>query len=210
MSPFRDNLARDGVCEVLDVRGPVGIMAFHGGALERVTDVIASETAHRTESSYYAVLHPDDSLHVPSKFVDPAHSAKLAAFVDHVDVAIAIHGYGPGPDHRFRVLLGGINRAFATHIGAHLAPALPKYEFITELAEIPRELAGQHPDNPVNRVREQGVQIEVPAALRWHYEHKQWSDTPGVGRAPHVDAFIAALCRAIDGWPGRQARNVTA
>ena len=199
MSPFRDNLARDGVCEVLDVRGPVGIMAFHGGALERVTDVIAAETARMTESSYYAVLHPDDSLHVPSKFIDPAHSAKLSAFVDHVEVAIAIHGYGRH-DNMFRVLLGGTNRAFASHIAAHLEPALPKYEIVTDLAAIPRELAGQHPDNPVNRVRAGGVQIEVPAALRWHYDHKQWSDTPGVGRAPQVDIFIDALSRAVDGW----------
>ena len=199
MSPFRDNLARDGVHEVLDVRGPIGIMAFHGGALERVTDVIAAETARMTGASYYAVLHPDDSLHVPSKFIDPAHSDKLSTFVDHVDVAIAIHGYGRH-DAMFRVLLGGTNRALATHIGAHLEPALPKYEIVTDLAAIPRELAGQHPDNPVNRVRDKGVQIEVPAALRWHYDHKQWSDTPGVGRAPQVDVFIDALCRAIDGW----------
>jgi len=49
MSPFRDNLAREGVSEILDVRGPIGIMAFHGGALERVTDVIAAETARLTE-----------------------------------------------------------------------------------------------------------------------------------------------------------------
>jgi phage replication-related protein YjqB (UPF0714/DUF867 family) len=199
MSPFRENLTRDGVREVLDVRGPIGIMAFHGGALERVTDVIAGETARRTESSYYAVLHPDDSLHVPSKFIDPAHSPKLSAFVDHVDVAIAIHGYGRH-DAMFRVLLGGSNRALASHIGTFLAPALPKYEIVTDLAAIPRELAGQHPDNPVNRVRSKGVQIEVPAALRWHYDHKQWSDTPGVGRAPQVDAFIDALSRAVGCW----------
>ena len=188
------------MCELLDIRGPVGIMAFHGGALERVTDVIAAETARLTESSYYAVLHPDDSLHVPSKFIDPAHSAKLSAFVEHVDVAIAIHGYGRH-DAMFRVLLGGANRALAAHIGAHLVPALPKYEIVTDLAAIPRELAGQHPDNPVNRVRGKGVQIEVPAALRWHYDHKQWSDSEGVGRAPQVDSLIDALCRAVAGWP---------
>jgi len=200
MSPFRENLAREGVSEVLAMRGPVGIMAFHGGALERVTDVIAAETARQTTSSYYAVLHPDDSLHVPSKFVDPAHSPKLSAFVDHVDVAIAIHGYGRH-DAMFRVLLGGSNRTLAAHIGTFLEPALPKFEIVTDLAAIPRELAGQHPDNPVNRVRGKGVQIEVPAALRWHYDHKQWCDTPGVGRAPQVDAFIDALSRAVACWP---------
>ena len=207
MSPFRESLARDGVCEMLDLRGPVGLMAFHGGALERVTDVIAVETARSTESSYYAVLHPDDAPHVPSRFVDPAHSAKLTTFVDHVDVAVAIHGYGRH-DAMFRVLLGGTNREFASHIGAHLEPALPKYEIVTDLASIPRELAGQHPDNPVNRVRNKGVQIEVPAALRWHYDHKQWSDTPGVGRAPQVDVFIEALCRAITTWTGTSSPRV--
>lgn len=199
MSPFRESLARDGVCEVLELRGPVGIMAFHGGALERVTDVIASEAAGTTLSSFYAVLHPDDAAHVPSKYVDPAHSAKLASFIEHIDVAVAIHGYGRH-DAMFRILLGGTNRTFAAHIGAHLAPALPKYEIVTDLDAIPRELAGQHPDNPVNRARHRGVQIEVPAALRWHYEHKQWSDSPGVGRAPQVDVFIEALASAIDTW----------
>jgi len=83
MSPFRENLAREGVSEILAVRGPIGIMAFHGGALERVTDVIAAETARLTESTYYAVLHPDDSLHVPSKFIDPAHSPKLSTLWVH-------------------------------------------------------------------------------------------------------------------------------
>ena len=170
-----------------------------GIAVAGTDSTYSGETARLTESSYYAVLHPDDSLHVPSKFIDPAHSAKLSAFVDHVEVAIAIHGYGRH-DNMFRVLLGGINRAFAAHIAAHLEPALPKYEIVTDLAAIPRELAGQHPHNPVNRVRDGGVQIEVPAALRWHYDHKQWSDTPGVGRAPQVDVFIDALSRAVDGW----------
>jgi phage replication-related protein YjqB (UPF0714/DUF867 family) len=206
MSPFRESLERDGVAEVLELRGSIGVMAFHGGALERVTDVIAAATAAATTSSYYAVLHPDDAPHVPSKLVDPAHSPKLAAFLDHVDIAVAIHGYGRH-DAMFRVLLGGTNRAFAAHIGSHLEPALPKYEIVTDLAAIPRELAGQHPDNPVNRVRERGVQIEVPAALRWHYDHKQWSDAPGVGRAPQVDVFIDALAQALAEWSSSESRS---
>ena len=118
----------------------------------------------------------------------------------------------PVPTIGFECCSEATNRAFAAHIGAHLEPALPKYEIVTDLAAIPRELAGQHPDNPVNRVRGKGVQIEVPAALRWHYDHKQWSDTPGVGRAPQVDAFIDALCRAVDNWARAfaRARSLTA
>ena len=144
------------------------------------------------------MLHPDTRCTTRSH--RSCASAKLSTFVEHVDVAIAIHGYGRH-DAMFRVLLGGANRALAAHIGAHLVPALPKYEIVTDLAAIPRELAGQHPDNPVNRVRGKGVQIEVPAALRWHYDHKQWSDSEGVGRAPQVDSLIDALCRAVAGWP---------
>ena len=196
---FRDCLAREGVREVLHLRGRIGVMAFHGGALERVTDVIAEAVAHRTNASYYAVLHPDDTMHVPSKFIDPAHSVKLTSFLDHVDTAIAVHGYGRH-DAMFRVLLGGTNRVLATHIAGHLAPALPRYEIVTDLEAMPRELAGQHPDNPVNRARNRGVQIEVPAALRWHVEHRQWSDSAGVGRAPQVDDLIGALTAAMVTW----------
>ena len=196
---FAANLARDGVREEMELRSQIGLMAFHGGALERVTDIIATEAAAAASASYYAVLHPDDAVHVPSRLVDPAHSPSLASFLDHVDVAIAIHGYGRR-DAMYRVLLGGTNRTLATHLHHHLAPALADYEIVSDLPSIPPELAGQHPDNPVNRARGGGVQIEVPAALRWHFAEKQWSDSNGSGRAAQVDKFIAALTTAILTW----------
>ena len=44
-TPFRDLLALEGVEEHLVLRGPIGFMAYHGGSLEEMTDVIASAAA---------------------------------------------------------------------------------------------------------------------------------------------------------------------
>jgi phage replication-related protein YjqB (UPF0714/DUF867 family) len=196
---FRELLAREDVEEVLALRGRVGFLAFHGGALERVTDIVAAEAATRSDASFYAVRYPADAAHVPSALVDPAHSEKLTKFLEHVDVAIAIHGYGRD-DRRHEVLIGGRNRDFARHIRTHLDDALPDYRHIDDLELIPRELRGLHPDNPVNRVRTGGAQIELPALLRWNREDWGWSDHPPARRAPQVEVLIDALAGAAKSW----------
>jgi phage replication-related protein YjqB (UPF0714/DUF867 family) len=196
---FAELLARDGVEEHSTLRSNFGVLAFHGGALERVTDVVAREVAERAGASYYAVLHPDDSVHLPSKYVDPAQSPTLAAFLDHVEVVIAIHGYGRD-DRRHDVLLGGRHRPLARHVRTHLEAALPDYRHLDDLDEIPVELRGLHLDNPVNRPRAAGVQVELPPLLRWNREAWGWSDTPPTGRAPQVEVLIDALATAVAAW----------
>ena len=47
MTPFADLLTAPGVEEVAELRGPLGFMAYHGGALEAMTDVIAAAAAER-------------------------------------------------------------------------------------------------------------------------------------------------------------------
>ena len=196
---FRELLARDDVEEVLALRGRIGFLAFHGGSLERVTDIVAGEAASRSDASFYAIRFPADAAHVPSALVDPVHSEKLAEFLDHVDIAIAIHGYGRD-DRRHEVLIGGQNRLFARHIRAHLDDALPDFRHIDDLDLIPRELRGMHPDNPVNRPRTAGAQIELPPLLRWHREDWGWSDHPPARRAPQVEVLIDALAGAAKSW----------
>ncbi|HEX7120314.1 MAG TPA: poly-gamma-glutamate hydrolase family protein [Longimicrobiales bacterium] len=196
---FRELLERDDVEEVLELRGRVGFLAFHGGALERVTDVVAEEAAARADASLYVIRHPEGVPHVPSSLVDPAHSSRLRAFLEHVSVAIAVHGYGRD-DRRRHVLIGGRNRRLAHHLRDHLVAALPDYDHVTDLDQIPRELRGLHPGNPVNRPRHAGAQIELPPVLRWHREQWGWSDTPPIGRAPQVDLLIDALARAANAW----------
>lgn len=188
---FAELLAEPGVVERSELRSPVGVMAFHGGSLERRTDAIAAAVAERAGASLYAVALPEDlRWHVPSTSVDPAESRALAAFLEHVDIAIAVHGYGR-TGWWTTILLGGTNRVLAAHLGAHLRPALSTYRVVDDLAAVPSELRGLHPKNPVNRCRGGGVQVELPPRVR--------------GLGPRGDettvaTLVDALADAIGAW----------
>ncbi|HSL56864.1 MAG TPA: poly-gamma-glutamate hydrolase family protein [Acidimicrobiales bacterium] len=192
-------LAHDGVVEICELRSRFGFMAFHGGNLERVTDTVASEAAARSGASLYAVLQPPGlRWHVPSTDVGRVGSPALRRFLDHVDVVVAVHGYGRAGFFT-ALLVGGGNRVLAGHVGRHLRDALPAYRVLDDLEAIPGPLRGVHPDNPVNLPRGGGVQLELPprvrglAPLRLH-----WPGHPG--RWPHVEALITALAAAATSW----------
>ncbi|MCU1360897.1 MAG: hypothetical protein JWN99_2186, partial [Ilumatobacteraceae bacterium] len=134
---FADLLARPGVEEVCELRSTFGFMAFHGGALEEMTDVIARAAVERTGASYYGVHQPKgDEEHLPSTRFDPAFSSRLADFIDHVQIVVTVHGYGR-PGFYTTLLVGGQNRALAEHVGAALRTHLPAYEIETDLDRIP-------------------------------------------------------------------------
>ncbi|QXC59439.1 poly-gamma-glutamate hydrolase family protein [Aquihabitans sp. G128] len=195
---FAELLAEPGVVEVGALRSTFGFLAFHGGGLEEVTDVVASRAAEASGASYYGVLHPPGwKRHLPSIQVDPAGSPALAAFLAHVDVAIAVHGYGRN-GWWTRLLAGGTNRALAEHVAACLAPVLPDYEVVTDLDVIPKELRGVHARNPVNRPRLGGVQLELPPRVRGRAPS---SPPPGPdGLSPPTAALIAGLADAARTW----------
>ncbi len=198
---LREFLDRPEVTEICELRGRFGIMAFHGGNLERTTDVIAREVADRTGSSVYAVVQARPLReHVPSTEFDPAHSSALAGFLDHVNTVISLHGYGR--DDRFwDLLLGGRNRNLAAHLAVHLRAGLPeRFGVVDNLDDIPDGLRGQHPHNPVNRPRHAGTQIELPPASRWNREESNWSDHAGTSRAPQVTLLIELLAAAVTSW----------
>ena len=183
--------------EELEIRSEVGLMAYHGGTLEKATDAIARETAELCGASYYGLIQTnDDPLHFPSTKLFEYASENLNVFFQHVRVVITIHGYGR--EHLFHsVLLGGRNRALASHLASFLKMALPDYSFENDLEKIPKELRGLHPKNPVNIPALTGVQVELPPTLRWNREEWGWSDNGGIGRAKHVDDIIVALSNAI-------------
>ena len=198
-TPFRDLLATEGVREVCELRGTLGFMAYHGGSLEALTDVVAQRAAERSGASYYGVLQPPDfNWHIPSHLVSPAESAALAEFLGHVDLVVTIHGYGR---HGFwtTLLLGGQHRPFADHIAGHLRTHLPDYHVETDLEEMPKELRGLHAANPVNLPRQQGVQIELPPRVRG--SSPIWKDWAGPGLVPHTESLIDGLVAAATTWP---------
>ena len=192
MAPtFRGLLATDGVVERCVLAGRFGFMAYHGGALEQRTDVIARAAADASGASLYTVEHPGpDPHHFPSTIVRRGESSALDEFLDHVDVVVTVHGYGRWGLFT-SLLVGGGNRQLAGELGAALAPALPDYEIVVDLDDIPRELRGLHPDNPVNAPRNGGVQLELPPRVRGL--GPRWAEWTSETPVPPMAALIDVL-----------------
>jgi phage replication-related protein YjqB (UPF0714/DUF867 family) len=182
-APMFDELLRyPGVIEDSQLRSRFGFLAFHGGSLERGTAEVAAAAADLGGASLYAVRQPEDlRWHIPSALVDPGLSPVLGAFLDHVDVVVSVHGYGRRGYSKV-VLIGGRNRQLASRAAEVLRAAVPSHRFVHDLHHIPPTLRGVHPDNPVNRTRGGGIQIELPSTLR-----------DGDGAEPDRDALISAL-----------------
>jgi phage replication-related protein YjqB (UPF0714/DUF867 family) len=190
---FDQLLAHPGVEEVCELRSPFGVMAFHGGNLERGTDVVAAAAAAQAGASLYAVVQPPDlRWHIPSIAVQPESSVALARFVEHIEVAVAIHGYGR-EGWWTRLLLGGRNRTLAAHLGACLRTTLEPhgYDVVDDIEAIPRELRGVHRRNPVNLPPSEGVQLELPPRVR--------GQSP-LSRPEHTEALIKGLVAGISSF----------
>lgn len=194
---FAELLAVDGVREECELRSRFGFMAFHGGGLEEMTDVIASAAADRVGASYYGVVHPPEwELHLPSTRVAPSESDVLASFIDHVEIVVTVHGFGRRA-LMTSLLLGGQNRELARHLAPHLRRSLPAYEVLDDLDAIPKELRGIHDRNPVNLPPGKGVQIELPPRVRG--SSPMWWDWEG-GLTPHTEALIDGLAAGAGSW----------
>src|SRR5438445_3867088 len=190
---FADLLAHDGVEEICELRSTFGLMAFHGGNLEAETDAIAAAAAQIAGASLYAVVQPPDlRWHIPSIAVRPDESEHLAAFIDHVDVVVAVHGYG-SEGLWTTLLLGGRNRALARHVGAALRAELaaPEFDVVAHLDAIPARLRGVHRDNPVNLPRGGVVQLELPPRVR---------GTSPYSKPEYTTALIDGLATAASTW----------
>ncbi|KBZ59338.1 hypothetical protein K875_04897 [Mycobacterium [tuberculosis] TKK-01-0051] len=189
-------LREPGVTESSQLRSRFGFLAIHGGGLEEMTDVAAERAADAAGASVYVVRHPDAyPHHLPSALFDPAESPRLAEFLDHVDVAVSLHGYGRD-GRSTQLLVGGRNRSLAAHLTRHIG--LPGYQVITDLDEIPPELRGLHPRNPVNRVRDGGTQLELSARVRGISPR---SPLPGDdGLSSVTSALIEGLAQAARSW----------
>jgi phage replication-related protein YjqB (UPF0714/DUF867 family) len=183
-----DLLAEPSVEEHCVLRSGVGVMALHGGSQDRGTDVIARAVAERTGASYYAIVQPPTlRIHLRSKDLDPADSPALPRFLDHVEVAVSVHGFGRdgfavwvdpnrglvvapyGPPRRGPqsgplrgVIVGGLNPGLVAEARRCFEGRLDGYR----VADPERVRLGFHPKNPVNLPRGRGVQVELPPGLR--------------------------------------------
>ncbi len=146
----------------------------------------------------YAVHHPDGyPHHLPSARYLASESSRLAEFLSHVDVVISLHGYGR-IGRSTHLLAGSGNRALAEHLARCVE--LPGYRMLTDLHDMPPELRGVHPDNPVNRSRGGGVQLELPARVRGISPR---GPPPGPdGLSPATSALVDGLAAAATRWGG--------
>lgn len=195
-----DLLTYDDVHEESTLRSRFGFMAFHGGSLEEMTDIVASRAAERADASYYGIRLPDNlEWHIPSHRVTADQSPVLAEFLGHVEILVTVHGFGRAGFFT-SLLLGGRNRRLASHLGNTLRRHLPAYTIIDDIDEIPENLRGLHQDNPVNVVEHAGVQLELPPRVRG--SSPLWWDWEGPGLTPHTESLIDALVECVDTWPG--------
>jgi phage replication-related protein YjqB (UPF0714/DUF867 family) len=184
------------VIEESRLRSRFGFLAIHGGGLEEMTDVIAERAAKEADASVYLLRHPDRyPHHLPSALYDLDESPRLAEFLDHVDVTVSLHGYGR-IGRATQLLAGGRNRALAAHLARHIR--LTGYHVVTDIDDIPPELRGLHPKNPVNRVRDGGTQLELSARVRGISPR---SPQPGAdGLSPVTTALVRGLADAARSW----------
>jgi phage replication-related protein YjqB (UPF0714/DUF867 family) len=185
-----DLLATPGVTERSLLAGGFGFLAFHGG-LEGGTETVAAAAAAPSGASLYTLVQPASlRWHLPSHVIGATSSPALDAFLAHVDVAVAVHGYGRVARPR-DILLGGGNRVLAADLAAAIRRHLPdRYRVIDDLDDMPREVRGLHGANPANLPRHGGVQLELPPSARgttW-----RWSDAGGpcVPEPGLVDALV--------------------
>lgn len=191
-------LADPSITEHSVLRSRFGFLAIHGGGLEQMTDVIAERAADAGDASLYVVRHPDHyPHHLPSARYHPEESERLAEFLDHVHVVVSVHGYGRA-GRSTQLLAGGRHRELAAHVQRHVT--IPGYQVVTDLDAIPRELRGLHPDNPVNRSRGGGTQLELSARVRGVSPRSGLPSDDGL--APATSALVQGLAAAARSWDG--------
>lgn len=213
-------LALPGVEEVCELRSAVGFMALHGGSQDRGTHEIASRAAEQSGASYYAIVQPRDlRVHLTSRRHDPQQSESMRAFLDHVEVAVSVHGFGRdsfsisvqpghqlvidpyGPARRGSqtgplrgIIVGGLNGPLVDEACRLLRDRLPGYRAGSERVRL-----GFHPRNPVNLPAAHGVQIELPPALRGIGDF-------GEDFEPVRDGIVAEVVAALVELADRAAR----
>ncbi|MBU6996181.1 MAG: poly-gamma-glutamate hydrolase family protein [Theionarchaea archaeon] len=171
-------LTHQDVIEYSILQGKVGVMAVHGGNIERGTEQIAVCIAQNSNSSLY-VISPrtqkrDWKFHISSNKISPRDSEKLAQFLEHVSTAISIHGH---VIKRNVICVGGLNQALRRSIVQSLREDFDVVDAIED-GGICRNLSAKNPKNVVNLTRDKGVQIEIPLLMRKAFKYKPCDEMP--------------------------------
>jgi phage replication-related protein YjqB (UPF0714/DUF867 family) len=197
-------------------------MALHGGSQDRGTDHLARQAALEAGASYYAIVQPDHvRVHLTSRLHDPQQSERMQAFLQHVDIAISVHGFGRdgfcfwidpgrgpiidlyGPALRGSqtgplrgIILGGRNAELLEAARELFHDRFPGFRLADQRVRL-----GFHPDNPVNLPAAHGLQVELPPGLRGIGDF-------GEHLTPRADTVVSEVIAALVALAGRAARLV--
>jgi phage replication-related protein YjqB (UPF0714/DUF867 family) len=152
-------------------------------------------------------------VHLTSRLHDPAHSRTLRSFLQHVVIAISVHGFGRdgfsvwvdhahrlvlepyGPARRGRqtgplrgIIVGGLNGDLLDTARRVLHDRFPGYHVADERVRL-----GFHPDNPANLPSRHGIQIELPPGLRGIGDFGEHPVPSADGLVPEVVAALVEL-----------------
>jgi len=159
--------SRGDTSEFLHLGGPLGLLAVHGGGIEPGTEEIARFVAHHSGASLYIYAGRRStgnlSLHRPSHGMGHENRPLALRFLNHVRMAISIHGHGR---NQRCVYVGGLHQSMVQGFVEIARPVLPRYQWISDPEFIPPGIRGRNPNNIVNLPSAQGMQLELPRELR--------------------------------------------
>jgi phage replication-related protein YjqB (UPF0714/DUF867 family) len=172
--------------EYLHLGGSLGLVAIHGGGIEPGTEEIARFVAYHSGASLYVyagrLSTGNLSLHRPSHGIKLQDRPLVMQFVNHVNMAISIHGHGRNERCAY---VGGLHQAMVSQFVEVAQADLSHYEWIFDPESIPPEIRGRNPHNIVNLPPARGMQLELPKDLR------RTKPTPDGGKLePTGDALV--------------------
>jgi phage replication-related protein YjqB (UPF0714/DUF867 family) len=172
---------------LLDRHSPLTVIAPHGGFIDAGSSGVARAIAGREYNLYeFQGLRRQSSfeLHITStRFSDPP----LTRLLEKSTVAVSVHCMGETGDDT--VWLGGLNLTLKTAVHQRLVADGFKVNDDSPMYR------GESPRNVVNRVKNRGVQLELPSGLiRQLYRDELFLTN---GRMPAVTPRFRTLVRAI-------------
>jgi len=144
---------------VLFDRGPLVVLAPHGGGIEPGTSEIATEVAGEDLSLYIfegLKSRGNVDLHITShRFDEP----RCRSLMENAESALAVHGCVDRSASDSVVFVGGSD----TRLRSALVEELSRAGFP---AEVDTMLSGEHLSNVCNRARDGGAQLEITERAR--------------------------------------------
>lgn len=174
----------------------LGVLALHAG-IEAGTGELAHEIGRTHGCTSLVVRQAGTTLdhHRPSHHYTADRVPEMGSYLAQVRFSLSLHGH----NRRTRAIyLGGRNRTEAYQLAGVLRPALPDWDLVDQLSEIPDGLRGVNPANPVNMSEAGGVQVEIPISLLGWLQNRDgtWDFHDGTVD-PRLRAALLSFTRSL-------------